>query len=79
MRRPYLDFALLSEGRLETIDALFEMEQLSHACASRWEGEDPDGAADARARSGGAFASIFNAIKCCLGLGKSEACSQRGE
>ena len=76
MRRSYLDFALLSEGRLETIDALFEMEQLSRDCASVWEGEEHgDGAG---AQRGGAFASIFNVIKRCLGLGKSGVGNQRG-
>ena len=78
MRRSYLDFALLSEGRLETIDALFEMEQLSHDCASKWEGEEPAGVADAGSQRGGTFTSIFNVIKRCLGLDKSGVGNQRG-
>ena len=78
MRRSYLDFALLSEGRLETIDALFEMEQLSRDCSSRWEGEERVGVADAESQRRRMFTSIFNVIKRCLGLGKSGVGNQRG-
>ena len=79
MRRPHLDFALLSEGRLETLDALFEMEQLSRACASTWDVEERDGTTNAGARNDGGFASILNFIKRCLGLGKPETGNQRGD
>lgn len=41
MRPSRLEFGLLSEGRLETWDALFEFEQIAEASASRC-GSDPD-------------------------------------
>lgn len=75
MRHSHLDFLLLSEGRLETIDALFEMDQLSRASMARWENESP---AKDKCVGGGAFTSLFNVIKRCLNLGIPRTGNQRG-
>lgn len=78
MRRNYLGFALLSEGRLETIDALFELEQLSGSTC--WE----DGFVTGARSTGpdkqidGLFVSIFDVIKSCLRLRKSQTDNSRG-
>ncbi|MGE0172455.1 MAG: hypothetical protein AB7T49_06720 [Oligoflexales bacterium] len=79
MRRNYLDFALLSEGRLETIDALFELEQLS--AVTSWQ----DSLLLTKRSFGssnqidGLTGSIFNVIKKYLRSKKSQTHDGRGK